>query len=510
MKKTMKVELANENFERDGFFYTNISLPAKDYEIKDAYHRARIPHRNEYQEKTVYECPLLPELEHMRLDSPTLEELNFLAKRLAALSEDEQIVLQAVKGKVFDDKEDQLISIKDVINLTYGLDEVFVLSPVETDEEPGQFVINHGLNEEVAAIAYTSRDLLDKAKIGQRQREKEGGVFIDGNYVATGSYELSQIYNGKKLPEKETSTDWVFRVKIGKPTIEDLSEIETFAWLALPANKAEIDRITQKLGIDSLEDCVYLGLDSTIPQIDMSHFEDMQDFDNFNTLAQEIKRMDALDQMKFKAVLTAEETYLPDTLVSISKNLQEYEFAPYLENDGEYFVDYINRHLKKPFDISWLQSQNFNNEGEELCARLGVTRTPYGYLSGRWQSLYEYVARHKSGIDPNEKFDLIELCGKKALFTNGRIRQEDVPQGLYKFDLREGVNIPFGSVEYHVIVNHAGTVLVKEDLMFCGEDCIVFTEETSPNFLGEEMTLQTFMETDFTQDEEQDMGGIKQ
>ena len=152
MKKTMKLEIANENYEHDGFFYADIALPAKDYEIKDAYHRARIPHQNGYREITVNECPILPELEHMRLDTPTMEELNFLAKRLAALSEDERIVLQAVKRKVFDGEDGQLIGIKDVINLTYGLNNVPIIFAVGTDAELGGFVIENELKDRKSVV----------------------------------------------------------------------------------------------------------------------------------------------------------------------------------------------------------------------------------------------------------------------------------------------------------------------------------------------------------------------
>lgn len=397
MKKTMKLEIANENFEHDGYFYADIALPAKDYEIKDAYHRARIPHHNGYSEITVNECQILPELEHMRLDTPTMAEMNFLAKRLAALSEDERIVLQAVKGKVFDGKEGQLISIKDVINLTYGLNNVPIIFSAGTDEELGDFVIENELNEAVSAVDYDSRDLLDKAKIGKTFRESEGGVFVGKKYVVAGDYELPQIYDGKSLPESEPSTDWVFRLEIAKQPIDDPSETEDSAeWLALPVKKSVADRMAERFDAERIEDCVYFGFESTIPQIEAEHFGDMQDFDKLNTLAQEIKQMSDLDQMHFKAVLTAQEPSSLDEISDIAKNLRSYQYAPYLENSSEYFVSYISRFLKKPFDISWLQSQNFHNEGEELCERLGVTQTPYGYVAGHWQSLYEYVARHHS------------------------------------------------------------------------------------------------------------------
>ena len=40
-----------------------------------------------------------------------------------------------------------------------------------------------------------------------------------------------------------------------------------------------------------------------------------------------------------------------------------------------------------------------------------------------------------------EKYDLIEICGQKALFIDGRIDESTLPDGTYRYDLREGDNI---------------------------------------------------------------------
>ena len=67
----------------------------------------------------------------------------------------------------------------------------------------------------------------------------------------------------------------------------------------------------------------------------------------------------------------------------------------------------------------------------------------------------------------DEKMDVIEVLGRKALFSNGRILPEEIPEGLYAYDLRysdeEG---QFISIEPKVGVNHGGTVLMRELLDF--------------------------------------------
>ncbi len=106
-----------------------------------------------------------------------------------------------------------------------------------------------------------------------------------------------------------------------------------------------------------------------------------------------------------------------------------------------------------------------------------------------------------------ENFELIELLDKQALFTNERLNAEDVPQGLYLYHLRmDDEQDHFTTIEPYVKVNHGGSVITKEPIDFGDADHIAFTEDTSPNFIGEELTFGQFMRGDFEQSE--GMGGM--
>ena len=90
-------------------------------------------------------------------------------------------------------------------------------------------------------------------------------------------------------------------------------------------------------------------------------------------------------------------------------------------------------------------------------------------------------------------FDEIKLLGQSALFTNERLENADLPEGLYCYHLRHGDDGEFCAVERKVAVNHGGAVITREPIDFGEERYISFTEETSPNFTGESMTLEEFM-----------------
>lgn len=100
----------------------------------------------------------------------------------------------------------------------------------------------------------------------------------------------------------------------------------------------------------------------------------------------------------------------------------------------------------------------------------------------------------------NEEYQQIELLGKSALFTNDRLTDEDVPQGMYCYHLRHSDDGGrFCSVEPKVGVNHGGSVITKEPIDFGEQGYISFTEDTEPNFTGEEQTLGEFIKSDVEQ-----------
>ena len=110
--------------------YTTLELPATRGEITDAAHRLRnLP----VSEIVITGSDALPELADTRLDAPTVDELNFFASRVNALPDDELAAL----GGVFLHRanlgafEDGL-TMKDLINMTYGLDEVMIV-PILAD-----------------------------------------------------------------------------------------------------------------------------------------------------------------------------------------------------------------------------------------------------------------------------------------------------------------------------------------------------------------------------------------
>ena len=97
-----------------------------------------------------------------------------------------------------------------------------------------------------------------------------------------------------------------------------------------------------------------------------------------------------------------------------------------------------------------------------------------------------------------EKYQQVELFGKPALFSNGRIDRDKLPEGLYAYDLR-GSDYDPGlpvTIQEHVVVNHAATVIAaapielpEQGFLYLGEDGLNFTggEQTVKGLLTSKM-----------------------
>ena len=516
MKKTLSICITVDGGNDKRVHYSSIELPAKDYEIEDSLQEARVNCDDNFSigkdiRLEIESAPLLPSLVDKQITARTFGELNFLAKRLATLDEDEKLALRAVVNKkISDGKWKQSVDIKDLINLTYGLDNVSVIHLARNDEDLGQLVIENDMHPDVAAIPFESRYLLNKSDIGRLQRESEGGVFVDNIYVIVDDYEETEVYDGITLPESEEKNEYVFRLKIAKAPVENPEETENTAeWIKLPIDKEQANAIAREHGVGRIEDCVYFDFESAIPRISEENFGNMQDFDALNAIAERYLQLEQFDRAKYKAILTAAGQFRTADAVDVIKNINAYEFAPEYEYPEDYFKEYLKMYLNPRFDSAWLDTLLLRNEGGELQERLGAMHTRYGLISARNCSLYTLCKRNAQYY-LDDKFDAVEVCDVKGVFTDERIAEQDVPKGLYKYDLRYSDEIgEFTSIEKNVIANHGGTVLLKEPLDLGANGGIEFDEETSPNFLGYEETPRELL-AENEQEKTIGIGEIKQ
>ena len=505
-EKTLKLEISNPT-ESGKVYYGTLALPASELEIEDSMQQIRTTlERQNYESISIYECNILPQLTDSRLDTLTMKELNFFAKRLASLNEEEQLVLQAVAPKyIGEDIINALpVSIKTLINLTYGLEKVPIISAVSTDKELGEFVIENDLHPDLEKLPAESRSLLDRTVVGKWMRENDGGVFIKDKYVVAGEYELMEVYDGISLPLQEQEERYVFRINVAATDSEKSAQ-----WLSLPIKRIEADRLAKLFGAEKIEECACIGFESVMPQIEEKDIQDLSGFMKLNFIASQYMKMSPENRMKYKAVLNREKNFSLGYAEKSLSRLEQYELDPKVEYADDYFRKYLYRHLDIKFDARWLDDVNFMKEGQVLKERTGAAITPYGIISSPGGSLYTNIPRRREESIQDEKLEVVEFFGQNALFSDTRLKQSEIPKGFYRYELRDGDNGNFASIEERVFVNHAGTLLMREPIDLGKNGYLELDDDSTLNFLGYEQTIKEFLEEQ-TELAEQVEGGIKQ
>lgn len=130
-----------------------------------------------------------------------------------------------------------------------------------------------------------------------------------------------------------------------------------------------------------------------------------------------------------------------------------------------------------------------DKEAMELAASVwGLNLTDEGYLLNRSETNY---------VRCNEaQFDLIEVLGVPALYSNTRLTDADIPKGLFCYQLREGKHSPFDGVAPEVIHDYGGSVVLSDPLDFGTDGFIPFVFDTEPVFLGKHMSFAGFLEAE--------------
>ena len=408
MQKKMTIEIRNETPAFNESFVSTIDLPALPLALRDAEQRARLPVNPEQPpEIVVISCPDLPELIDCRLDSPSTEEMNFFASRMEQLTDTQMTAFRALCAVHLanDPTFEEPVPIWQLINMSYGLDDVIVVGGIETDEDIGEFVIANDLHEDVADVPEGSLYLLDKKMIGRLQRKNDNGVILDGSYVVTEGHEIPDIYDGETLPNRDRSLDLaVFRLLIAEAPVND--SLETFKsaeWIKLPISTQEAQRIALRHNEGCIEDCVCYRYESAIPQIGEYFFQDMQEFQLLNEIADRYLKMLDISKIRFKAAFEHDKPADLRKVLDIMEHERNYSIDPDIVDEDDFFKRYLSFYVDVRIDPRWYSTMYAYHEGTALLQRVGGAVTQYGACSARGKSLFEIV--------PYEEIQ--ESCGQK-------------------------------------------------------------------------------------------------
>ena len=505
MSTQMTIELLAEKPRKHEFYRATLDLPATELQIEDALSRARF--QNESSQKFIdIEEAVMFDPSHLSVTADDIHALNYLAKRLDSLSEEDEIKFEALYyARTRGMKEDEQIQVGSVINMTFGLNMIPLAVNIGTDYELGKFVVENDFDERFENVPDVALSYLDYKSIGKEFRERDDGVFYGKYYVPTRYHELKNVYDGSQLLPESPSDGAVFSLLVAKAPKTDPDEVlKSAQWLHLPESKDEMNALAKQLGASLIEDCVFYDFKSGIPQFEGYMLQSMSDIDKLNELALNYLSLSAEERTMFKAVLERRNVSTLDGAVSAFKSINDYEFSFDAEDADDFFKEYLAYQAPTNFDTRWLDGIRSEIDADRLLQQLGAEVTSYGIVSKQHGSLFALT-----GYDELEEYELIEVCGQPALFSDARIPDSAVPEGLYRYDLRCGEDdLLDGTIEPYVYVNHGGSILVQQPFEFGEDGYIQLDEDSSPNFIGLEMTAEEFAGRDFTEDIDDDFAPI--
>ena len=180
---------------------------------------------------------------------------------------------------------------------------------------------------------------------------------------------------------------------------------------------------------------------------------------------------------------------LPELASSLSGNVPNYEA----------FMEALRRSAPVPITFEAMAADTdgyFSADHQKIAIRQGMSEVQTVSATVHEIAHSKLHNQKKIQIANDEQYQEIELFDKPGLFSNGRIVRDNLPEGVYCYDLR-GSDYDPGEpvcVEERVVVNHAGSVLLTDPLELAENGRLMLTEEEGLNFAGGFSTLAQFLQ----------------
>ena len=248
----------------------------------------------------------------------SMDELNFLARRLDGMTEYEKRVVGSETG---------IREMKQLINLTYSLQGLSLL----TDLTDGNRVGLRLYLDRHLAISEEEKSKMDFNAYAQKIFSEGKCKFLPHGILVDQGFQMEEVYNGKTFPEYIDRPDETVAVL----SLEN--EAGDKEYLYLPTDISAMDKVKKRLNIAAFAEGIVNGIEnirlpeSILPSPEdmcMSLQGDVQKLTLFNEMCQTVSCF----AMAAGFVGTSEFT----DITYIAKHLDEFEIHPQIHTDKEY------------------------------------------------------------------------------------------------------------------------------------------------------------------------------
>ena len=306
--------------------HVDIRFPCSEKVITDALKKIGVNDELDTKQTVseVVDFEVLSLLEGQEVD---LDEINYLAKRLDAMTKTELDKFSVVAQMEGYDNP------KELINLTFNERRYTLIQNIGDMTAVGRI---HTLTREIAIPADDSRDA-EYAKIGRELIASNKGKWTEkGLLFLNDDIPEETIYNGETFPAFDYDCNCMLSVEINFMNARE--------YVYLPCEETAIKKALARLGVEDTNHC---ELKAEFSRIDNDKLFEIvtgilnaEDVFDMNALLQEIDEID--DIGKYLAVVEYAATDDAKKLTGIARHIDEFEFIKGVCSDeevGEYLVD---------------------------------------------------------------------------------------------------------------------------------------------------------------------------
>ena len=377
-KKIFGVYLAKQDAP-DSEANVRLKLPASPWELHDAMDKVQLQENEElYLEVDDYYGfeYLAPHLDGSDI-SPN--ELNELARQLAALDEVQGIAFEGLLSMEVQKKistNGGIITLQDLRNLAASAKtDCYHIVDAADDAALGRFYAENDFIPELDGVSDAVFKMLDFAGIGRMMRQGENGVFVGSLYVLCVGELTAAPPCPKELPPKPSH---LFRLTLGLHP--DFKDART-ATLNLPATEAELSAAQEQLGTLEWENAVVLDYDGVIPNA--ANFADLpMEMNAFNSFSGAVRDIPFPDRQipKLKALLKQFEVQDIETAMLLTEHLADYILTPGISSPQEAALDQLCFIMDREEAVRLIPYVNLFNYGETVIHADNAALTSYGLL----------------------------------------------------------------------------------------------------------------------------------
>ena len=377
-KKIFGVYLAKQDAP-DSEANVRLKLPASPWELHDAMDKVQLQENEElYLEVDDYYGfeYLAPHLDGSDI---ILNELNELARQLAALDEVQGIAFEGLFSIEMQKKistNGGIITLQDLRNLAASAKtDCYHIVDAADDAALGRFYAENDFIPELEGVPYAVFKMLDFAGIGRMMRQGKNGVFVGNCYVLRDSELTAAPPCAKGLPPKPS---YLFRLTLGlHPDFKDVRTVT----LNLPATEAELSAVQEQLGTLNWENTVVLDYDGILPNA--AFFADLpMELEAFNELAAAVRDVPSPEKQlpKLKALLEQFEVQDIETAMGLTEHLDDYVLTPEISSPQETAIDQLHFMTDDHSAELLISHVNLYTYGCDIIKEDNASLTPYGLL----------------------------------------------------------------------------------------------------------------------------------